>query len=171
MPPPAPSDLGRRGSEIAHALGPDGGFAVEFVSSAPTKFKSSSRHVEREGCQTACWSHGTHPHRQARPRMLGVREATGVARCDRVRRSGINLVVDGSHPPRSGADSEAPFHGDQHGSHFGSSHFRTVHCFCVLPKVRSGVFLRLCEPWPLMPRKGWSTVEVPDGRLQVIRGP
>ena len=30
---------------------------------------------------------------------------------------------------------------------------------------------RPCEPWPLMPRKGWSTVEVPDGWLQVIRGP
>ena len=68
-------------------------------------------------CQTACWSHGIHPHRQARPRLLDVGEASKVARCDRVRRSGINLVVDGSHPPRSGADSEASFHGDQHGVH------------------------------------------------------
>ena len=32
-------------------------------------------------------------------------------------------------------------------------------------------FLRPSEPWPLMPRKGWSTLEVPDGWLQVIRGP
>ena len=39
-------------------------------------------------------------------------------------------------------------------SHFGSSHFaRTVHCFCVSPKVLSGdSFLRPCEPWPLLPR-------------------
>ena len=75
----------RRGSQIAHPLGPDGGFPIEFVSSPTTKFISRSRHVEGEGCQTACWSHGIHPHRQARPRMLDVREASRAARCDRVR--------------------------------------------------------------------------------------
>ena len=38
----------------------------------------------------------------------------------------------------------------------GSSHFsRTVHCFCVSPKVFSGVsFLRPCEPWSFRARDG-----------------
>ena len=65
---------------------------------------------------------GVTPHRQARPRMM-------VARCDRVRRSGVNLVIDGSPPPRSGAVSEGSFHGDQHGFHV-TRHRGMASAFC-----------------------------------------
>ena len=48
-------------------------------------------------------------------------------------------------------------------SHLGSSScrllFSCVVAFCILARRRA------------MPRKGWSTVEVPDGWLQIIRGP
>ena len=47
--------------------------------------------------------------------MLDVRQVSGVAGCDGVRRSGIDLVVDGSPSPRGGAESEVPFHSRQCG--------------------------------------------------------
>ena len=67
--------------------------------------------------------------------------------------------------------------------HNNMSNVRCWNCgkpFCsngaLLLRVTEGSFsgcsfLRPSEPWPLMPRKGWSTLEVPDGWLQVIRGP
>ena len=58
-------------------------------------------------------------------------------------------------------------------SHFGSSHFLSNSAlFARAPRLWFfRCLLRPRQPWHLMPRKGWSTLEVPDGWLQVIRGP
>ena len=111
------SRLGRRGSEVANPFGPDGGCADAQCGPSPTtKFNPGSRHVE-EGCQTACWSVRMYFVRPARPRSVHVRQISGAAGCDRVRRTGIDPLGNASLPPWGGTEPEVQFHGHQCGVH------------------------------------------------------
>ena len=61
-------------------------------------------------------------------------------------------------------------------SHFGSSHFGSSRFFSkysLLPREVSFSLCRFCIPDQprVMPRKGWRTMELPAGWLQVLRGP
>ena len=58
-----------------------------------------------------------------------------------------------------------------HLSHFGSSHFSQTGCdaVCLVQEV-SFVFC-VFESRGCMPRKGWSSLPVPDGWFEVIPGP
>ena len=58
-------------------------------------------------------------------------------------------------------------------SHFGSSHFSQSGCDAVSRPVQEVPLFVFCVfvSRGCMPRKGWSTLEVPAGWLQVIRGP
>ena len=54
---------------------------------------------------------------------------------------------------------------------FGSSHFGPSHFCSNLPGVFVVFFLQPLQTWQVMPRKGWSALETPNGWFQVIRGP
>ena len=57
--------------EVANPIGPDVGCTDAECGPSPTsKFTPGSRHVEEEGCKTACGSLRAHPTRPARPRVL-----------------------------------------------------------------------------------------------------
>ena len=58
----------------------------------------------------------------------------------------------------------------RHRSHFGSSHFSQTWCCFAHDEVWLFHFCPLIRRC-VMPRRGWSTMEVPDGWLQLIRGP
>ena len=68
-----------------------------------------------QGCQTACWSVRTNSSRPAKPPVLHVRQVSGVAGCDPVWVSGIDPLVDRSHPQWGGTEPDFPVHGHQCG--------------------------------------------------------
>ena len=59
-------------------------------------------------------------------------------------------------------------------SHFGASHFSQTGCDAVSRPAQEVAFLillHLCQSGHPMVRKGWTHVEVPNGWVQIIRGP
>ena len=75
-----------------------------------------SRHVEGEGCQTACWSVRSHSNQPHTTSSSGCQTSVWSSQdAIEFRGSGIDPLVDRSHPPWEGTEPDVPFHGHQCG--------------------------------------------------------
>ena len=79
------------------------------------------RHPPQSSSQAADMLRERAAKRRAGVRIHPPKGKTSNVGCQRSKAAGVNLIVDGSHPQRSGAVPKGSTHGDQHGFHVRTS--------------------------------------------------